>query len=150
LVGERYIAAASPYWAFKAFLPLAAPADHPFWTAEEEPLSVTAPVVQLQPGLALSRDPEQVLAVNGPPRAPRHISDGPAKYSRFAYSSLFGPCLEVDAGKAGIVSDSTLVLTDLNGERRVRDDAHDFEVDGEALASTWQPWADVEVRTVLW
>ena len=41
-VAERYIAAASPYWAFKAFLPLAAPADHPFWTAEEEPSSLPA------------------------------------------------------------------------------------------------------------
>ena len=100
--------------------------------------------------MAFSRDAEQVLAVSARQRVPRYLVDGAAKYSRFAYSSLFGPCLELDAGKAGIVSDSTLVLTDATGERRVRGDAHDFEIDGRLLASTWQPWPDVQVRTVLW
>ena len=32
---ESYNSAGSPYWALKAFLPLALPEDHPFWTAEE-------------------------------------------------------------------------------------------------------------------
>ncbi|HEY3482816.1 MAG TPA: DUF2264 domain-containing protein, partial [Streptomyces sp.] len=34
-VAEQYNGPGSPYWAMKAFLPLALPATHPFWTAPE-------------------------------------------------------------------------------------------------------------------
>src|SRR5690606_4360265 len=33
LMSENYNSAGSPYWALKAFLPLALPQDHPFWQA---------------------------------------------------------------------------------------------------------------------
>lgn len=33
---QDYNSAQSPYWALKAFLPLALPASHPFWTSKEE------------------------------------------------------------------------------------------------------------------
>ena len=35
LMSEEYNSPGSPYWAFKAFAPLALPADHPFWTARK-------------------------------------------------------------------------------------------------------------------
>lgn len=34
-LAEQYNAPGSPYWALKAFLPLAVPAEHPFWTSPE-------------------------------------------------------------------------------------------------------------------
>ena len=37
LMSENYNSPGSPYWAFKAFLPLALDASHPFWTTEEAP-----------------------------------------------------------------------------------------------------------------
>ncbi|BBA96613.1 hypothetical protein RVR_1992 [Actinacidiphila reveromycinica] len=37
LMAEQYNGPGSPYWAMKAFLPLALPAGHAFWTAAEEP-----------------------------------------------------------------------------------------------------------------
>ncbi|GIO85458.1 hypothetical protein J25TS5_23900 [Paenibacillus faecis] len=38
VMAENYNSPGSPYWALKAFLPLALPDDHPFWQAEEMPL----------------------------------------------------------------------------------------------------------------
>ena len=46
LMSEWYNAPGSPYWAFKAFLFLALPADHPFWTAPDA--TVPHPVQQRQ------------------------------------------------------------------------------------------------------
>ncbi|MDP3179132.1 MAG: DUF2264 domain-containing protein, partial [Spirochaetaceae bacterium] len=37
LMAEQYISPGSPYWALKAYLVLALPEQHPFWTAEEAP-----------------------------------------------------------------------------------------------------------------
>ena len=55
LMSENYNSAGSPYWAFKAFLPLALPASHPFWTAEEKPVPVfSEPSPQPQPGMVMN------------------------------------------------------------------------------------------------
>ena len=65
-LAESYSSPGSPYWAMKAFLALAVAGDHPFWRADEAPLSpVAGPVVQAMPGFVLSRDDEQVLGVTG-------------------------------------------------------------------------------------
>lgn len=37
-MSEQYNSPQSPYWALKSLLVLALPKDHPFWTAEEEPI----------------------------------------------------------------------------------------------------------------
>ena len=36
-MSENYNSAGSPYWALKAFLPLALPKIHPFWTLKRRP-----------------------------------------------------------------------------------------------------------------
>ena len=51
LMSENYNSPGSPYWALKAFLPLALPADHPFWSADEAP----APALPEARGSAPSR-----------------------------------------------------------------------------------------------
>src|SRR5207248_7125795 len=38
VMAESYNSSQSPYWALKAFLPLALPEEHPFWQAEETSL----------------------------------------------------------------------------------------------------------------
>lgn len=102
---EPYNAAGSPYWAFKAFLALALPDDHPFWTSAEEPLPSpsTAPSTppsirsaQLHPQLLIERDADsgQVLALSaGQSHTGWPLRHRDAKYSKLAYSTFFGPCM---------------------------------------------------------
>ena len=145
---ERYITSGSPYWTCIAFVSLLMPAEHRFWTAGEAPPSVSSRVtVQPVPGMVLSTDAEQVLALsarqwNG------HPSGGVAKYCRLAYSSLFGYTADSAEGVA-LSADSTLTITDADGRTAVRSDPIDCRVVGERLVSTWSPWRGVRVHTVV-
>ena len=151
LLVEGYSSPGSPYWAMKAFLALAAPADHPFWQADEEPLAGDGdPVVQVGPAMVLSHDAEQVLAVTAGQEVAGWLSDGLAKYQRFAYSSHFGFSADADRPDGGGTGDSTLWLTDGDGNRRRRGTPVDVEHVGDLVASRWRPWPDVVVDTVVW
>ncbi|GAA2045395.1 DUF2264 domain-containing protein [Streptomyces cheonanensis] len=97
---QRYSGPASPYWASKAFTGLLLPAEHPVWTATEEPGpaeradAVTALPV---PGWLL-----QSTASDGVVRLHNHGSEDARydpHYTRSGYSTVTGPT-PVDAGPA--------------------------------------------------
>ncbi|MFE7609369.1 DUF2264 domain-containing protein [Streptomyces celluloflavus] len=91
---QGYSGPASPYWASKGFLGLLLPADHPAWTAPEEPLPAeTADAVfPLGPtGLLV-----QSTASDGLVRLHNHGSNSVLAaadpyYARYAYSTRTGP-----------------------------------------------------------
>ena len=97
---QRYSGPASPYWASKGFLGLLLPADHPVWTAPEEPAPAEGPDRALAlpaPGLLV-----QTTASDGLVRLHNHGSckvrpweaeRPPAEplYGRLAYSTRTGP-----------------------------------------------------------
>ena len=154
-MSETYNAPGSPYWAFKAFLPLALPADHPFWTAEEEPLPELA-AVHRQPnaGFLLQRSPQgQVTALAAAPGG-RWARHGEAKYGKFAYSTAFGfsvPSRPISL--EGAAGDSMLLFSDDGVHWRAREENDEVWPvgtggDDDVLAS-WSPWPDVHVETLL-
>ncbi len=150
-LAENYSSPGSPYWAMKAFLALAVAVDHPFWQTDEQPQApMPGPVVQAVPGLVLSRDDEQVLAVAGGQSVAAWLTGGAAKYQRFAYSSRFGFSLDVVRSGSGGAGDSTLWLVDGEGDQRERGAPDQVEVVGELIASRWRPWPDVVVDSVVW
>jgi len=153
IMAESYNSSGSPYWAMKAFLPLALPQEHPFWQADEAPLP-PRPAVRTVRGagfvmstIGAARD---VVALNaGQPveNWPRHA---PQKYSKFAYSNRFGFCVPVSCAtpqEGGF--DSMLALSDDESRFRVREHCYDMEVRDGVAYSRWQPWPDVEVKTRL-
>jgi hypothetical protein len=157
LQGEEYNTAASPYWALKAFLPLALPKDHPFWAAEEAPdVSPYPPVVaQPHPGLLLFRaGRRQVVALASGQDSDRH-RQAPAKYAKMAYSTVFGFSVESDVrGLERGCFDNTLALSDDGGEswrQRAASDAAGIRDEAGTLVlwSRWHPWPDVTVETRL-
>ncbi|WP_189821059.1 DUF2264 domain-containing protein [Streptomyces finlayi] len=95
---QTYSGPASPYWASKGFLGLLLPADHPVWTAPEEPLpaeTVDAVTLAAPPNLLV-----QTTAADGLVRLHNHGSNhvGPEDdplYARFAYSTRTGPSHEI-------------------------------------------------------
>jgi hypothetical protein len=148
---EPYSSPGSPYWAMKAFLSVAVPEEHQFWTAEEEPLGPAEPVTQVQPGFVLARDAEQTLAVAAGQPAPAWLPEAGAKYQRFAYSSRFGFSRDARArGPERGFGDSTMWLTDPSGATQTRDAGASRELGDGLIAVTWRPWPDVWVDTVLW
>ncbi|MFE2486930.1 DUF2264 domain-containing protein [Streptomyces mirabilis] len=143
-VTQRYSGPASPYWASKAFLGLLLPADHPVWTAPEEPGPVDTAdscVALPVPGWLLhstAADGVVRLVNHGsdrlpPPPAPDE--DSP-HYTRFAYASAAAPDTEgagIGAEGAGIDNQLALVATDGTRSRRGR--IHPLGAAGRRAAS---------------
>ena len=155
VMAENYNAPGSPYWAFKAFLPLALPPEHPFWQAEELPLPA------LDEGCA-HRSSRQIVRreaardhsvlFNAGHRRPNGHTHGAAKYEKFAYSNRFGFSVpRAEWGLSQGAYDSMLALSEGDELFRVKRNAEETAVleDGNVLYARWRPWGDVEVRTWL-
>jgi len=154
-LAEGYNSAGSPYWAMKAFAAVAAPDDHPFWTADEGPQPpLDRPVAQPPAGWILDRNENHAVALSGKRSSRvRFIEQTAAKYEKFAYSSRYGFAGEVEFNWGAPMTDSTIVLVDgLDRQSRSRIEEafiQDDPVDGPMLWSRWRPWPDVVVDTVL-
>ncbi|WP_247004466.1 DUF2264 domain-containing protein [Halosolutus gelatinilyticus] len=144
-MSEPYNSPNSPYWALKAFLPLALEPTHPFWRADEEPLpDRLTTTTQPEAGKVICRDDGHLFALS----LPRDSPYGPEKYAKFAYSATFGFSVagrNAGPGRAG--HDSSLALS-VDGDRyTVPESVAATEVDGTTLKSLWTPWDDVTVET---
>jgi hypothetical protein len=151
LVAESYTSSSSPYWALKAFLPLALREGHPFWKATEQPLPEReGTFVQHQPRMILCRDGAHVFALAGGAAVPPQHRHSAEKYAKFCYSNQFGfslPCAQRFLSSGA--HDSMLALSSGGDYFRVRTTSDDVELVDGALVSTWQPWPDVQVTTWL-
>ena len=157
-MSEAYNSPASPYWAFKAFLPLALPDTHPFWTEPEQPAPRrTAAQTYPQAGMIIRHDRAgHATVLAAAPGAPwsqhRHAA---AKYAKFAYSTAFG--FAVPTGMVGLESaaiDSMLAFSEEGRYWRVRQEHTRWSIeehadDGPVITASWSPWPDVEVVTSL-
>ncbi|MFI9553427.1 DUF2264 domain-containing protein [Nonomuraea endophytica] len=83
---QRYSGFASPYWAAKAFVGLLLPADHPVWTAIEEPGPQGVHALA-GPGLIVQNTGGLARVVN---HGSQHHPGDPL-YDRYAYSTRTGP-----------------------------------------------------------
>jgi hypothetical protein len=150
LMSENYNSAGSPYWAFKAFLPLAAAEDHPFWTSPEIPLpSSREPVALRHPGMVMMPLKGDVVALSSG-QENRQMRFGSEKYAKFAYSSRYAFSVESDERAfAGGAFDSMLAFSDDGIHYRVRETNEEVRLAGNVLFSRWSPWLDVVVETWL-
>jgi len=150
LMSENYNSAGSPYWAFKAFLPLAVGEEHPFWASPERPVApLDQPVVQRHPGMVMMPCKGDVVAlVSG--QENRQMRFGSEKYAKFAYSTRYGFSVESDERAfAGGAFDSMVAFSDDAIHYRVRETNEEARLAGNVLFSRWFPWPDVVVETWL-
>lgn len=150
LVSEGYNSAASPYWAMKAFLPLALPEDHPFWMAEEEaPETFDTPVPLPEPGLVVQHLPGHIVALNSGQYYARWRGT-PEKYGKFAYSTRYGFSIEAnDRHFPSAAADNMLVLSDDGLHLRMRETCEATMITGDKLFARWRPYDDVLIETWL-
>jgi hypothetical protein len=157
-MAENYNSPGSPYWACLAFICLAVPETHPFWTSEEEPLprDVLGRVRPLkQPGHITSYLGGHCMLLSSGQACSYPMKGTHAKYGGFAYSSAFG--YSVPPGLFTLEQyalASQLGLSDDGGEywktRRLSEYAAIEEREGRpVLVSVWKPFVDVKIRTVL-
>jgi hypothetical protein len=149
-MSESYNSAGSPYWAFKAFLPLSLPDDHPFWTAEEAPAKFdAAPIPFRHPGMVMMHTPGNVVALSTGQQN-WEMRAGAEKYAKFVYSSRYAFSVEVhERGYNHGAFDGMLALSDDNRHYRVREENAVAQIAGDILFSRWHPWKDVTVETWL-
>ncbi len=143
-MGEQYNSPQSPYWAMKAFLPLALPASHPFWATEEATASPSphAAAPQRHPGMIIVEDSAHVVALSGGQTVPAHRGAA-AKYGKFAYSSRFGFSVGSPMSKrADIMPDNMLTLAhpDRPDRYAIRRDATVVSIEPGFIHTGWTPW----------
>lgn len=119
-LAQAYSGPSSPYWAAKGLLGIALPADHPVWTAADEPLPVEAADHLLAiraPGWLVS-----ATRADGIVRVVNHgtdhtvegstVTDSPL-YARLGYSTATSPVLDESGWDAPV--DQTVALVDAAG-----------------------------------
>lgn len=153
LMAEYYNSPGSPYWAFKAFLPLALPEDHPFWAAEEQPMpALIETTTQKHPYMVMMRNDKQneLVALTSGQWAGFGPTHNAAKYSKFAYSTTFGFSVSSESTSLSKGAfDSMLALSEDGNMWRVRTTCESVEVEENVIISRWKPWDNVEIKTWL-
>ncbi|KAI1262559.1 hypothetical protein F5Y18DRAFT_438965 [Xylariaceae sp. FL1019] len=145
------------YWACLAFICLAVPADHPFWTSEEEYHGEVIPKIKAlkHPGHIMSYLGGHCMLLSSGQACSYPMKGTHAKYGCFAYSSAYG--YSVPPGLYTLEQyalASQLGLSDDGGEywktRRQSEYAGlETREDKPVLVSVWKPFEDVTVRTTL-
>ncbi|RYP49402.1 hypothetical protein DL768_004908 [Monosporascus sp. mg162] len=156
-MAENYNSPGSPYWACLAFICLAVPPEHPFWTSKEEfPRDVIPKVKGLKhPGHIMSYLGGHCMLLSSGQACSYPMKGTHSKYGSFAYSSAYG--YSVPPGLFTLEQyalASQLGLSDDGGEywktRRKSEYASLEERNGKpVLVSIWKPFPDVTVRTTL-
>jgi hypothetical protein len=152
---ESYNSPQSPYWAFKAFLPLALPPEHPFWASEEEPCPPRAGTAVLRHiGMVVVNPPGDAIAlVSGQQIDPgnRWARHAAHKYAKFAYSARYGFSVESDPGRQMEAVLDNMIGFSRDGQRfRVREHNEEVLLADEILFARWRPFHDVAVETWLY
>ncbi|KAI0884445.1 uncharacterized protein GGS22DRAFT_165626 [Annulohypoxylon maeteangense] len=156
-MAENYNSPGSPYWACLAFICLAVPADHPFWTSEEELASPVIPQVKElpHPGHIASYLGNHCMLLSSGQACSYPMKGTHAKYGSFAYSSAYA--YSVPPGLFTLEQyalASQLGFSDDGGEywktRRASSYAAlEHRGSTPVLVSLWKPFPDVTVRTTL-
>jgi len=162
-MAENYNSPGSPYWACLAFICLAVPETHPFWTSpEEDPWQHTAiPRIKAlpHPGHIMSNVGGHCMLLSSGQACSYPMKGTHAKYGAFAYSSAYA--YSVPPGVFTLeqyVLASQLGLSDDGGEywktRRLSRSRLEFRGDSASdtspvLISLWSPFPDVHIKTYL-
>jgi len=150
IMSEGYNAYGSPYWAFKAFIILAVPDDHPFWTSTEESAVLPEHIPLPEARGIIQRDEHQSQFFVVGQQVPLWMSHNQAKYEKFVYSSHFG--FSVSKSSLGLSQgafDNTLAISEHDQFFRMRYGAEHYKVFSDYLYVHWKPWDNVSIKSYI-
>ncbi|MCW2479323.1 DUF2264 domain-containing protein [Candidatus Symbiopectobacterium sp. NZEC135] len=150
---EDYNSPGSPYWGLKVFIILAMPEKSPFWQSEEQSLPILKETHAIPHAAQIIIHPENAghvyMLTSGQLELNNYVNTE-AKYTKFAYSALFG--FTIERGRFGskhAACDSMLLLCENDDYWRGRRDCEQVSVHDEYIWSRWSPWSDVHIDTWL-
>jgi hypothetical protein len=149
-MSESYNSAGSPYWAMKAFLPLAIAEDHPFWQEEELPApAFDAPIPLKEPGMVAMHTTGNVVILSS---GQEHdiMRAAAEKYGKFVYSTRYGFSVEAnDRHFEGAALDGMIGFSKDGKHFRVREMLDDALIADDRLYSKWRVFDTVTIETWL-
>lgn len=149
-MAESYNAPGSPYWSFKAFIMLALDNDHPFWTADIEPMPKLDDIHYAPyANMIMTRQGDNACLYPCGDYGEYANNHACAKYSKFVYSTKFG--FSVPREYLGIhqaAADNVLAF-EIDGHVFVRQNPTSFEVLEDRVVSEWSPFVGIVVKTTI-
>ncbi len=149
-MNEEYNSASSPYWAFKSFIILALSDNHKFWSAEAEPLPELENLKYIpECDMIIQRRKEDVTALTAGQYAilePTHTAE---KYSKFAYSTMFGFSVPRSYIKKEEVAADSMLSFEVDGMIWVRRKCSEVKFENNTIYSKWIPLKGIEVETLI-
>ncbi|WP_316860839.1 DUF2264 domain-containing protein [uncultured Cohaesibacter sp.] len=147
-VCEFYNSPTSPYWAMKAFMPLALDEDSDFWQAEEKPLPERKKICAMPHADSLLQRTDGHAITHF--AAPIHTWLQMDKYNKFAYSTLCGfDVMSLQYAHVGIFGDNILALSfDEGANWQMRQRNLDVKVREAELEVRWTSGSQ-EVTTLI-
>lgn len=148
LMSETYNSTGSPYWAFKAFVLLALPDDHPFWLAESEPLPHLKPVLAVKEcDMLLCHRKHEVVALTAGQYPVMEHSHAAEKYAKFAYSSVFGFCVPRSYHRLEQAGTDSMLAFYVHDMYYVRRTCKEHWITDQEVYARWSPVEGIEVET---
>jgi len=149
-MSEGYNAHGSPYWAFKAFILLAVPEEHPFWKEEEQKTEIAGHITLPEARGIIQRDTAQSQFFVTGQHVSHWMSHAQAKYEKFVYSSYFGFSVPKSAvGLSQGAFDNTLAVSENDDFYRMRYGAEEYHVYNDYLYCKWKPWKNVIIESYI-
>lgn len=150
VMGERYNGPGSPYWALKTFAVLMLPDEHPFWSAETEPMPQLQEQLALPYADMLIRRYENHTTAYVPGKySPAGHGQTPAKYGKFAYDTRFAFNVAKSACELHEAAPDSMLAFMVNGYVYVRRICEEFKVTETDVTSKWIPYEGISVKTVI-
>ena len=147
---ENYNAPGSPYWGLKAFLCLALPANHPFWTAEEKIPALESVRAIPQARMLLCRDSRQVQMFVAGQHCVNQLGNCAAKYEKLCYSTFFGFSVPRGESLEEGAFDSGPAFSEEGEERwRMARGFTDYAVTEHSVSRTFSPLRGVTVSVTV-
>lgn len=145
---ENYNSPQSPYWSLKAFASLILSESHPFWKSKEEPLKLNDINLKV-PGMLISHNKDNTVAlVSGPyTKFIRHHAE---KYSKFAYSSRYGYCVENNLKLFETASLDNMIGFSYNNRDFFYRESSKSWIFKDGLYSEWSPAGADEIEVKTW
>ena len=149
-MSENYNAPGSPYWAFKAFLCLALPEDHPFWTSPEVVPQLEKEAYLPAARMILRRDESQVQMFPAGHSCVCQLGQVAAKYEKLVYSSRFGYSVSRGDSLEEGAFDSCLAVSEAGEDHyRMQRGFLDYRVSPQQTWRRFQPMKGVTVEVTV-
>lgn len=149
-IAENYNSPSSPYWAFKAFLCLAILDDNTFWAIKEEPLPKLLDVKRIEEcDMLLLHKKGEVCALTAGQYPTIEHTHSPAKYAKFAYSSLFGFSVPKSTLTIEECAPDSMLAFYIHDMVYVRRKCMEYKISDTQVYAKWSPVKGIEVETIL-